>query len=152
MQTFFRVIDNPKLRLLFSYQAQLGLRVGEAVKLNIKDIDFQTRELTIKSEKSNTLDILIIPIPLFRQTLEYIKPNNKQIESSVGYLFFKEEGYYSERNEQYLSKNYVRNRFRFYVQRAGLDKVYGTVAMKPTTTGLLEAWIGLQRIACATMP
>ncbi|MCL4365597.1 site-specific integrase [Candidatus Marsarchaeota archaeon] len=124
VQMFFRVIDNPKLRLLFSYQAQLGLRVGEAVKLNIKDIDFQTRELTIKSEKSNTLDTLIIPIPLFRLTLEYIKPNNKQIESSMGYIFFKEEGYYSERNEQYLSKNYVRNRFRYYVQKAGMDKVY----------------------------
>ena len=124
VQMFFRTIDNPKLRLLFSYQAQLGLRVGEAVRLNIKDIDFQTRELTIKSEKSNILDTLIIPVPLFRLTLEYIKPNNRQIESSAGYLFFKEEGKYSERNEQYLSKNYVRNRFRFYVRRAGLDKVY----------------------------
>ena len=124
VQMFFRTIDNPKLRLLFSYQAQLGLRIGEAVRLNIKDIDFQTRELTIKSEKSNILDTLIIPVPLFRLTLEYIKPNNRQIESSAGYLFFKEEGKYSERNEQYLSKNYVRNRFRFYVRRAGLDKVY----------------------------
>ncbi len=124
VQMFFRTIDNPKLRLLFSYQAQLGLRIGEAVRLNIKDIDFQTRELTIKSEKSNTLDTLIIPVPLFRLTFEYIKPNNRQIESSAGYLFFKEEGKYSEKNEQYLSKNYVRNMFRFYVQRAGLDKVY----------------------------
>ncbi len=124
VQMFFRVIDNPKLRLLFSYQAQLGLRVGEAVRLNIKDIDFQTRELTIKSEKSNTLDTLIIPIPLFRLTLEYLKRNNKQIETSMGYLFFKEDGYYSERNEQYLSKDYVRNRFRYYVQKAGMDKVY----------------------------
>ena len=124
VQMFFRTIDNPKLRLLFSYQAQLGLRIGEAVRLNIKDIDFQTRELTIKSEKSNILDTLIIPVPLFRLTFEYIKPNNRQIESSAGYLFFKEEGKYSEKNEQYLSKNYVRNRFRFYVRRAGLDKVY----------------------------
>ncbi len=124
VQMFFRVIDNLKLRLLFSYQAQLGLRVGEAVRLNIKDIDFQTRELTIKSEKSNTLDTLIIPIPLFRLTLEYLKQNNKQIETSMGYLFFKEDGYYSERNQQYLSKDYIRNRFRHYVQKAGLDRIY----------------------------
>ncbi len=124
VQMFFRTIDNPKLRLLFSYQAQLGLRIGEAVKLNIKDIDFQTREITIKSEKSHTLDTLIIPIPLFRLTLEYIKANNKQIESSSGYLFFKEEGKFSHRDELYLSKDYVRNSFRFYVQKADLDKVY----------------------------
>ncbi len=123
-QMFFRTIDNPKLRLLFSYQAQLVLRIGEAVKLNIKDIDFQSREITIKSEKSYTLDTLIIPIPLFRLTLEYIKQNNNQIESSTGYLFFKEEGKFSHRDEPYLSKDYVRNSFRFYVQKAGLDRVY----------------------------
>ena len=124
VQLFFRIIDNPKLQLLFSYQAQLGIRVGEAVRLNIKNIDFQTRELTIKSEKSNTLDTLILPIPLFRLTLEFLKQNKKRRETSMGYLFFKEDGYYSERNEQYLSKDYLRNRFRHYVQKAGLDRIY----------------------------
>ncbi len=37
VQLFFRTIDNPKLHLLFSYQAQLGLRIGEAVKLNVNN-------------------------------------------------------------------------------------------------------------------
>ena len=124
VQSFFRTIDNPKLHLLFSYQAQLGLRIGEAVKLNIKDIDFQSREITIKSEKSKTLDTLIIPIPLFRLTLEYMKQYANQIEASAGYLFFKEKGKFSHRDEPYLSKDYVRNSFRFYIQKADLDKVY----------------------------
>ena len=124
VQSFFRTLDNPKLRLLFSYQAFLGLRIGEAVKLNIKSIDFQTRELSIKSEKSHTLDTLIIPIPLFKLTLEYIKSNKTQIELSQGYLFFKEEGKFSGRYEPYLSKDYVRNSFRYYVQKAGIDEVY----------------------------
>ena len=31
---FFNVIDNEKFRLLFSYQSQLGLRIGEAVRIN----------------------------------------------------------------------------------------------------------------------
>ncbi len=124
VQSFFRTLDNLKLRLLFSYQAFLGLRIGEAVKLNIKNIDFQTRELSIKSEKSHTLDTLIIPIPLFKLTLEYIKSNKTQIEISQGYLFFKDEAKYSGRDEPYLSKDYVRNSFRYYVQKAGIDEVY----------------------------
>ena len=99
VQMFFRTLDNSKLRLLFSYQAFLGLRIGEAVKLNIKSIDFQTRALSIKSEKSHTLDTLIIPILLFKLTLEYIKSYKTQIELSQGYLFFKEEGKFSGRNE-----------------------------------------------------
>ena len=44
LQKFFKAIQNEKFRLLFSYQAQLGLRIGEAIELNIKDINFQTRE------------------------------------------------------------------------------------------------------------
>ena len=42
--------------MLCAYQAQLGLRVGEAVRPDIKEIGFQTRELAIKSGKPNTPD------------------------------------------------------------------------------------------------
>ncbi len=123
VQLFFRMIDNEKLRLLFQYQAQLGLRIGEAVKVNIKDIDFNSRELKIRTEKVHTLNTLIIPIPLFKLTLEYIRQYERHIQKD-GYLFFKEEGKYSHRDEPYLSTDYVRNSFRYYVQKTGLDEVY----------------------------
>ena len=123
VQIFFRTIESPKLLLLFQYQTQLGLRIGEAVKVNIKDIDFENRELRIKTEKAHTLNTLIIPIPLFKLTLEYIRQYERHIQKD-GYLFFKEEGKYSHRDEPYLSTDYVRNSFRYYVQKAGLDEVY----------------------------
>ena len=82
LQKFFKVIDNDKFRLLFSYQAQLGLRIGEAVKLNIKDINLQTRELTLKTEKASASKL------------------------------------------PYLKMDYVRNRFRYYVEQADTDQVY----------------------------
>ena len=62
---FFKAIDNEKFRLLFLYQSQLGLRIGEAVRINIKDIKFESRELVVKTEKAMTLDTLLIPAPLF---------------------------------------------------------------------------------------
>ena len=56
---FFKAIDNEKFRLLFLYQSQLGLRIGEAVRINIKDIKFESRELVVKTEKAMTLNTLL---------------------------------------------------------------------------------------------
>ena len=122
LQKFFKVIDNDKFRLLFSYQAQLGLRIGEAVKLNIKDINLQTRELTLKTEKARVIDTLLIPVQLFKQTLDFLNSNIKQIEKAQGYIFFKDCS--SASKLPYLKMDYVRNRFRYYVEQADIDQVY----------------------------
>jgi integrase len=125
LQKFFRTIDNDKFHLLFSYQAQLGLRIGEAAKINIKDIKFESRELVVKTEKAMTLDMLLIPTPLFQATINFIKINQSQIEEADGYLFFKEQGK-SRTNSPYLDLGYVRNCFRYYTVKAGLSEVYDT--------------------------
>ncbi len=124
VQAFFKAVDNPKLKLLFSFQAHLGLRIGEAVRINIKDIDFQTRELTIKTEKARVTNTLLLPVPLFRLALEHIRANEAKIEASGGFLFFKEDGKYSHRDEQWLSSDYVRNEFRRYVKVVDLNQAY----------------------------
>ena len=120
---FFKVIDNEKFRLLFSYQAQLGLRIGEAVRLSVKDIKFESRELVVKTEKAMTLDTLLIPAPLFQATLAFIEAHSEDIEKAQGCIFFKEEGK-SRLNEPHVAENYVRNRFRYFVEKAGLLEVY----------------------------
>ncbi len=122
-QAFFAAIDNEKFRLLFGYQAQLGLRIGEAVRINIKDINFETRELLLQTEKAKTLDTLLIPLPLFRQTIAFIKAYSSRIEKAGGYMFFKEPDR-CKRPEQYLDTNYARNMFCRYVRLAKLDMVY----------------------------
>ncbi len=114
VQAFFKIIDNDKFRLLFGYQAQLGLRIGEAVKANVKDIRFETRELIVKTEKAHVIDTMLIPIPLFRQTLEFINRNEKAIMQACGFVFFAEKEHIL-RGEPYLEKNYVRKVFREYV-------------------------------------
>ena len=120
---FFKVIDNEKFRLLFLYQSQLSLRVGEAVRINIKDIKFESRELVVKTEKAMTLDTLLIPALLFQATLSFIEEHGSAIEKAQVYLFFKEEGK-SRLEEPHLAENYVRNRSRYYVELAGLLEVY----------------------------
>ena len=123
LNKFFHVVDNPKFRLLFSYQAQLGLRIGEAVRISVKDIKFESRELVIKTEKAMTLDSLRIPAPLFQETLDFIQAHSEAIENAGGCIFFKEEGK-SRLDQPCVTENYVRNRFRFYAQKAGLLEVY----------------------------
>ncbi len=122
IQRFFKAIDNDKFRLLFSYQAQLGLRIGEVLRLNLKAINFQTRELTLKTEKARILDTLLIPTPLFKQTMEFIKANMPQIEQAKGYIFFKDCS--SANSEVYLKTDYVRNKFREYIKLADIDQIY----------------------------
>ena len=123
IQTFFRVIDKPKYRLLFSYMANLGFRIGEVIRININQIDFKTRELKLRSEKSGRLDSLIIPVQLFKETVEFVRTNQEAIEQAQGFIFFRDTSH-SAREEPYLEQNYVRKVFREYVREAGLDEVY----------------------------
>ena len=125
LQRFLHVIDSDKFRLLFSYQAQLGLRIGEAVRVNISSIDLETRKLTLKTEKAQVMDSLLIPMPLFKETVAFISKHKTEIEKAQGYLFYADK-LRTKRPELYLEQNYVRRIFREYVRMAGLDEVYDT--------------------------
>ena len=124
------MIENPKYRLLFSYMANLGFRIGEVIRININEIDFKTRELKLRSEKSGRLDSLIVPQQLFKETVDFIRANQDTIEKSEGFIFFRESAH-SSREEPYLEQNYVRKVFREYVKIANLDETYD-IARNPT--------------------
>ena len=123
LQAFMLSVDNDKFRLLFSYQAYMGLRIGEVCRMKVSDINFATKELTIRTEKAKTIDVLIIPNRLFENTISYIKENAKEIEAHQNYLFFTRTEQ-SQAGNVHVGEDYVRNRFRQYVVEAGLDEVY----------------------------
>ncbi len=117
LQKFFSAADDPRMHLLFSYQAILGLRIGEAVRIHIKDINLKTRELRIETEKAKTLDFLIIPEQLFNATLSYIHNSETEITNAGGYLFFAQN--------RHLSISYARQKFNKYIRKAKLYETYG---------------------------
>ena len=125
LQRFFRSIASEKFALLFKYQAYMGLRVGEVSKLHISNIDFDKRELTLKSEKSAQLDSLIIPLDLFKETVEFMNKHSPEIKKAEGYIFYKENDY-GRTGELHIDVNYVRNAFREIIQIAGLNQTYAT--------------------------
>ena len=124
LQHFLRNVKSEKFRLLFKYQAFLGLRVGEVSKLHISNITFDKRELTIQSEKSHKMDSLIIPSDLFKETIEYMAKNADRIKAANGYVFFKDNDN-NHNNLQHVDVNYVRKVFRETLKVAALDEFYG---------------------------
>ncbi len=124
LERFFSVIDEPRMHLLFSFQAMLGLRVGEAVRVNIQDINLKTRELRIFTEKSGKTDYLLIPEKLFEAALRYIAAYEKEIAASKGYLFFPVSRSKSE-TMPHITSHTVRVVFSEYVKKAKLEEVYG---------------------------
>lgn len=125
LHKFLSIIKEQKYRLLFEYQGFLGLRIGEAVKLNMKDIEFNTRILRVHTEKAHTLDTLIIPPFLFDETIAYIKEHTAEIDKAQGYLFYADKQK-SHSKEPYVNPNYVRNVFRRYLSLTGLNDIYDT--------------------------
>ena len=130
---FFGVVNDQRLHLLYGYQAVLGLRIGEAVRIHVKDINLKTRELRIETEKAKTLDFLLIPEQLFDATLNYIRNFETDIVAANGFLFFVKDGKYG-----HVSISLARQKFNEYVQKAKLHEIYGyTNEAKPRTLSRL---------------
>lgn len=130
---FFGVIDDPKAHLLFSFQAILGLRIGEAVRISIKDINLKTRELRIFTEKSGKTDYLLIPQQLFDTTIKYIAAYEQDIAKARGFLFFSfNAGNRKPETENHITSETARDLFHDYTKRAKLDEIYGySVGSRP---------------------
>jgi integrase len=69
---FLNAVNDPRMALLFTFQAVLGLRIGEAVKLHVRDLNLETHELKIDNQKGGRADCLPIPAQLFDQTAKFI--------------------------------------------------------------------------------
>lgn len=121
---FFKFMDEPRFRLIFTYQAVLGLRIGEAVRVHLRDINLKTKDLRIDTEKGKRVDYLPIPQQLFDQTLEYIRDYEDEIVAHQGYLFWAE--HYPEKNKcPHISSGVTREVFMRVVKKAKLEETYG---------------------------
>jgi integrase len=133
LEAFFNVIDDPKMHMLFSFQAVMGLRIGEAITVNIKDINLRTRELRIFTEKSKKTDFMLIPIQFFDRVINYINSYEKDIAEAKGYLFFSfAPGRRTPDTEPHIMTHTAREAFRKYIKKAKLEEIYGyTNSAKP---------------------
>lgn len=126
LEQFFSVIDDPKTHLLFSFQAVMGLRIGEAVRVNIKDINLKTRELRIFTEKSDKTDYLLIPLKLFDTVIRHIDAHQEEIAKARGWIFFSlSQPRKSPDTELHITTETARKFFHTYIRKTKLNEVYG---------------------------
>jgi len=121
---FLSMLEEPRFVLLFTFQAILGLRISEVVRIHVKDINLTTKELTIHNIKCDRIDTLPLPSQLFEQVLRHIQDYEEDIVQRKGYLFWAEN--YPERNDcPYVSTNHARNIFQKAVEKAKMNETYG---------------------------
>lgn len=92
-------IDNYRDKLIVSILYSTGMRIGEFTRLNIQDIDFQERFITIPAENTKTKKARTIWIP--QEVLNEIKAYLKLTKKKKGRLFL-----LTPRRAQQLLKKY----------------------------------------------
>lgn len=128
-----------RYKVLFLTQAFFGLRIGEVVQLNLKDIDFQNKQVLIHSEKKHfkATDFLFL-----HEKLEFlfIQLYEKEIKEHGGFLFFSST---KRCKFPYVSPDSARNIFVRVRSRAGLNEKYGEregISGLPFREGDLHRW------------
>ncbi len=121
LQKFFSVINNEKHLLAFKIQAYLGLRVGEVIKVNLADLDFEKRSLKIFTEKAHTGDFLHLHDLIFEPLIQYVRKYQNLISANKGYLFYSDS---RKAKTSHISVDSLRNLFRKYARKSNLDESY----------------------------
>lgn len=136
VRDIFFAVRNPKHRLLLMIIYGAGLRVGEAVKLKLEDIDWDRKMIHIRLAKGKK-DRFTILSEIVRWGLkEYCIAYRP-----TGYLF---EG---QGERPYLSTRSAENIFRSAVEKAGITKKVTPHSLRHSfATHLLEQGVDLRYI------
>ena len=128
LQQFFDSIDNYKHKLIFEIIYELGCRVGEFVKIQIRHINFNRSTVLFPAENTKTKHPRVSYLP--RGLANEIKSMLKQkglitkregkIRSTDAYLFHPGKRW----NKPY-TENRIRQIFQYYITKAGLQQIYG---------------------------
>lgn len=117
LQQFFKFCSNEKARMCFLLMSQLGLRIGEVVKLTLFDLNFKENRIRIFTEKAKTIDYMFLHDKVRIPLKSWVQLHEKDIEKSEGYLFFSKNP-----ERKHISKDWIRKEFREICNRAGLDE------------------------------
>lgn len=125
--TFFSAFypDEYREKAMFLTQAFLGLRIGEVVQIKLEDINFEQKQVRVKTEKQGpfeVIDSLYLHEPLEQLLLDYVTIYEKEIILHKGFLFFAR----TKRGvNPFINSGEARNIFRKVCNRAGMNEHYG---------------------------
>lgn len=124
---------NDKYRIMFECMAYLGLRVSEAVKLNLRDIDLARKEIWLWNSKVKNRVCRELHPTIYYCLKSYIEKNRKLIEAYEGYLIWSQNT--QGGLQPHISANQARKIFREASDRAGITEYYATIENSPGQPG-----------------
>ncbi|MBT3985492.1 site-specific integrase [archaeon] len=114
-------MDNLKYKMVFLFLAYIGLRVGEAVKIKLSDVDLDRRYVKIQTEKQRRVIYDTQPIPeiIIPSLRLYIKKYETRMKLRGGWFFPQRV-----HNEKHIEPHTVRKKYYEYRDACGLDQSY----------------------------
>ena len=100
--------------------ANLGLRVGEVVRIKSSDINWGKNKIRIETEKANTIDFMHLHDKVRIPLRCWVRKYPKEIEENEGFIFFSDL-----KNRKHISKHWLPRIFRETCAIAKLDDIYG---------------------------
>ena len=128
LQQFFDCIDDHRLRLMMEIIYELGCRVGEFVRIQLKHINFSRSMILIPEENTKTRHrrFSCLPVRLMNDLKSMLKAEGRmskreeKLKDEEQYLFHP-----PRRANSHFSENRIRQVFLKYARKAGLDREYG---------------------------
>jgi integrase len=127
-QQLFDSIDNYKHKLMFEVIYELGCRVGEFVRIQVKHLNFTRSTVFFPAENTKTKHprISYLPKGLTNEIKSMLKQKGlmskrgDRVRIPEAYLFHPGRRW----NKPY-TENRIRQIFQIYVNKAGLQQIYG---------------------------
>ena len=128
LQQFFDSIDNYSHKLMFRVIYELGCRVGEFVRIQVKHLNFSRSTVFFPAENTKTKHprTSCLPKGLMNEVRSVLKQKGvvskqqEKVRKPNAYLFHP-----SRRWNQPYTENRIRQVFQHYIDKSGLQRVYG---------------------------
>ncbi len=128
LQQFFDAAESYRHKLMFQVIYELGCRVGEFVRIQLKHLNFSRSTVLIPAENTKTRHrrFSYLPIGLMNEIKSMLKAEGRmskreeKLKDEEDYLFHP-----PGRPNSHYSENRIRQIFLKYVRNAGLDREYG---------------------------
>ena len=128
LQQFFDTIDNYRHKLMMRMIYELGCRVGEFVRIQLKHISFSRNTVCFPAENTKTRRRRVshLPAGLMNEIKSLLRQDGRMakradaIRSPDQFLF-----YPGKQRRRHYTENRLRQIFRNYARKAGLAREYG---------------------------
>lgn len=128
LSQFFDSIDNYKHKLMFEVIYELGCRVGEFVRIQVRHVNFNRSTVFFPAENTKTryARVSYLPKGLANEIKSMLKQagviarRGDRIKKAEAFLFHP-----GKRWNRPYTENRIRQIFQNYINKAGLQEVYG---------------------------